>query len=437
MTREEMQYYAWVQRQQQRAAQEQQAIQDRLFRDAQLKQQQAFDANQQRRYDILGGLVNTRDRVLGDVNQWGDSLIADTNRAYDVDRKSQLGELAERGLGNSTVRASIQNRNREARERVQSRNKDTILENRTAADERLSNNIFGFEERVNDVYPDMNQFTELAYRLGQSGAGGMAPMGGGNLTIGGPAPQPGFTPPTAPVPRSGPIGQPIQPVGPTGRLAPYNPVIPEGPAMLPPVSSNTGLRRRGLQGMGRKMEGMPSFGRAGVAAAARPMPNLPKPLSPSERRRRGLAQALNTAGQTGGRTAANNYLTLQNQAILEGYGNWQPGVANGVPAQAVGGGAAPRFPNPVVPYEAMDYDAAGGYVGDNGAALARREREEQLRAGGQLGMANEARRKRRKFGMAAAALNAGNMIMPPGMQGAAYTDPNMHWINALLAGQRY
>lgn len=199
-----------AQQQQQQAAQEQAAQQgqffNNLFTQASQREFDARQANETRYQDILKLLGGTRNDVLADVNQFGESIVNDTNENFDRARNNALADLAARGLSGSTIRAGIEDSNAKQRSAAQTRNQDAILENRSAANERTMNNITGVMERRTDVGPDANQLINLAMQLGLSGGvmgtasplpvgavGGGNPLGGGVETPGGWKP-PGYTP---------------------------------------------------------------------------------------------------------------------------------------------------------------------------------------------------------------------------------------------------
>lgn len=205
---------AWQDGQRQRAEQEamrqarqQEQQQMALLADAQRAESEATAANEGRFWAGLEALGLLRNRSLDSTNQWGDSLIADTNRRYDIDLKNSRTEAFNRGMGGSpTILASLANRNQDERGRALNRTNDLILQNRVAADERNTNNVIGFLERRSDVYPDRNATLTLAQQMGRfggtdyrtlpGGGGGYAPPangsdyrtlpGGGGSVAGGP-----------------------------------------------------------------------------------------------------------------------------------------------------------------------------------------------------------------------------------------------------------
>lgn len=186
---------ATSQRQDQELGRQQFAVLMSLIQDAQNKHQQAYDANALRRNQILEGRTDTRNRVLDQWNQYGDSIIADTNKGYDTALKNSIAALNDTGLLASTVQDSMRRQNETARLADQRRNKDSITSNYATTDERLSNEIDAFNERIVDSYPDTSNLASLAAQaggiipgaasayLGRPGAPGLGGSGGlGPLT---------------------------------------------------------------------------------------------------------------------------------------------------------------------------------------------------------------------------------------------------------------
>ncbi len=139
----------------------------------------ARKANEARRDDILKGLTDTRQRVIDAWNGYGSSLVDDTNAAYDTDLKNSMARLSQLGMLGSTNVDAVQSQNTKARLAEQRRVQDDLTRNRTTADERLSNNIDQFKERITDEYPESNSATALASLLGSLlGSGAMGGAGG-------------------------------------------------------------------------------------------------------------------------------------------------------------------------------------------------------------------------------------------------------------------
>jgi hypothetical protein len=139
----------------------------KLIEDSQNKYQEAHNANEQTRNDILKGRTDTRNRILDLWNGYGDSITADTNKKWDQNLHHEQAQLRANGLGSSTVLPSIQNQNLTNRQNELRRNKDDIIGNYAGADERLSNNVDDFLERITNAYPDQAATTSLAGELGK------------------------------------------------------------------------------------------------------------------------------------------------------------------------------------------------------------------------------------------------------------------------------
>jgi hypothetical protein len=164
---------------------------------------------EQRYLDSLKGRQELRDRSLGQIANWGQSLTgdiaadyADNIRSHDISGKNLLGDLASRGLNGSSMRASVQNSQdrglaniEQKRAQELTRAKDTIIGRQTATDAALSDPIYAMMERRNDIQPDFSQLQQIFQGLGQGGYG--------SGYFGQPNPgQPGMAPPTTP-------GQPV------------------------------------------------------------------------------------------------------------------------------------------------------------------------------------------------------------------------------------
>jgi hypothetical protein len=133
--------------------------------------QLARSESEQRYLDQVSGLQGTRDRVLGQLKDYGQSLTSDVNRNADLSLRNQISDLTSRGLGASTIRSSITNASDRERNAELRRIQDDITAQKTAADERLSNSLYGVMERRTDVQPNAGQLAQLSQGLGQAGYG--------------------------------------------------------------------------------------------------------------------------------------------------------------------------------------------------------------------------------------------------------------------------
>lgn len=192
--------YAWLQYQAQlQAMQSQQAARadrrqasgDRetmqllmqLLQQGQQQQYEARKANEDRYLDILEGRTGTRNRVLGDVNAFGDSLLDDVENTRKRREGQTTADLSRLGfLGSPSMKQAARVQNDKAYREDLTRAKDSLLSQRIGADERLSNQISDFMERRTDSYPNTSPINSLAGTLGQLGVGnslaGGRPLGG-------------------------------------------------------------------------------------------------------------------------------------------------------------------------------------------------------------------------------------------------------------------
>lgn len=216
-------------------AQNQSALVQQMLGEASARDLEARQANENRYMDILQLLGITRNDVLADVNQFGQSIVNDTNQNFDRARNNALADLAARGLSGSTIRQGVEETNARERSAAQLRNQDALLSNRSAANERTAGNIAGVMERRTDTYPDSNQLANLALQYG---------MAGGNMFL--PTPNPSAAPvgtpraigtglPTAP--QTGGVPRPVGVGLPPGLPAPATGGVPRSAAAYGSVAS--------------------------------------------------------------------------------------------------------------------------------------------------------------------------------------------------------
>lgn len=182
-------FVARLQNQQQRAAQQPTAANNQQFQlllkllgDSQGAYNEARGANEQRRNEIMDRDVDTRNRLLDYVSQFGQSMLDDVNRMDRTTRGRDTANLAAAGfLGGSPdmMRGAMLTADR-ARSENLNKVKDTLLNNAINVDERASNRLSDFQERIQDPYPDPNAGIGLAAQLGAlipGGTGGGGPVG--------------------------------------------------------------------------------------------------------------------------------------------------------------------------------------------------------------------------------------------------------------------
>jgi hypothetical protein len=243
----------------------------KLIDQAQSRYQDAKNANETTRNDILKGRTDTRNRILDNWNQYGDSLVNDTNQGYKTNLNNSLTALYDTGLGQSTVNSSIRARNEKERQDSMRRVKDDIIGNYAGADERLSNNIDDFQERVTNAYPDTPPINALAGQLGSiTGLPSMGGAGGDGASAMSVA-----SPGTA---------MPSNPYMPMGGAARPNPVIPAAASAIAPMAGRTsGIGGAPLPPRVRFSEPVMTGGGATPAPAA-PAPAQNPYVPPPDRR---------------------------------------------------------------------------------------------------------------------------------------------------------
>lgn len=157
------------------------------------QQQGGFDeakqANESRYQDILELFGNNRARTLGLLDNFGKSLVDDSNRTYDDKRKELLTDLADRGLSGSTARIGVETGVKRERDAALNRIKDMLVQDTTNADLGFTDRAAGVMERRDDPYPENSQSSALIGQLinalaagGGGGGGGLAGLLGGGAS---------------------------------------------------------------------------------------------------------------------------------------------------------------------------------------------------------------------------------------------------------------
>ena len=152
--------------------------------DAQAKMDEANDANKERYADILGRLEGLYGRTMERVQNWGRTATLDALERTERMVGDISGQMAGRGLSNSTVGSAFR---MEAEDNL-NRNLIDISEKRderiNQADMAQTQNIAGFMERRTDKAPDFNSMMQIAqqYGLGNSGQGFNDGSGGGGMS---------------------------------------------------------------------------------------------------------------------------------------------------------------------------------------------------------------------------------------------------------------
>lgn len=137
---------------------------------------EAKQANESRYNDILKLFGDNRGRTLDNLDSLSGQEVADANQAYDNKRKNLIADLADRGLSGSTKRIAVESMTQRERDAAVNRIKDTLLQNRNAADLGFTDRATGVMERRTDSYPEPTNISALIGQLAPLLAGG----GGGN-----------------------------------------------------------------------------------------------------------------------------------------------------------------------------------------------------------------------------------------------------------------
>lgn len=126
---------------------------------------EAKKANETRYNDILSLIDQTRTRVMGDINSYGQSRIDDTNRDYDTMAANDLAALAQRGMPGSSRRAVVQGVNQREKQYALNNLEDQLRRGRADAEAQYLDRTAGVMERRTDDYPQNN--IDIAGLIGQ------------------------------------------------------------------------------------------------------------------------------------------------------------------------------------------------------------------------------------------------------------------------------
>ena len=162
-----------------------------LFNQSNQAYEDARAANNERYNTILQRDIDTRNRLLDYLKTYGDSMVSDTNRDWNNNLQNSLSSLSNAGLLGSTVRSSVEARNERERQDALRRVKDNLLQNAMATDERASNRLSDFQERVTDTYPNNANTNAMAAQILQLMAGNGELSGGNNRVLTGGTTAPG------------------------------------------------------------------------------------------------------------------------------------------------------------------------------------------------------------------------------------------------------
>lgn len=196
-------------------------------------------SNEERFAAGLAGYMDRHRRALESLNGLSTQDQADLEREYNRARSRGEQDLISRGLGNTTVRSSVNRGYLEDYAAAQRRLSDARLRERIGLDTSLDADTLNFLERKTELGPDLAQLIGLSQGLGQAGygqqAGGtpstpQAPAGNSDMIYPGPGGSPINRSPLSPTPGASPISQP--------RVGPV-PQTPQTPT--PPQSGGSGM----------------------------------------------------------------------------------------------------------------------------------------------------------------------------------------------------
>jgi hypothetical protein len=159
-----------------------------LASDYQKKLDEANAANEERYGQILEGYSGLRDRVLGGMENLGQSQLTEAKRMYDQSLAGTTADMAGRGLSGTTVGASIrQGTDRGYQDAVQGIQEATQAR-RASADAELTAAKLGAIERREDTGPDFSNLMLMTQGMAAGGYGQGYGGGYGGGSDSGPAP---------------------------------------------------------------------------------------------------------------------------------------------------------------------------------------------------------------------------------------------------------
>lgn len=138
---------------------------------AKAQEEAANAANEERYQDILGRLEDRYDRNMGRVSNYGKAARQDLIESSDEALGGVRANLANRGLGSSTIFDAF--RQRSARDLAREKQRLSEQVDRRAAeyDQALSKDIAAFMERRTDEGPNQNMIAELVRQFGLANDG--------------------------------------------------------------------------------------------------------------------------------------------------------------------------------------------------------------------------------------------------------------------------
>jgi hypothetical protein len=144
---------------------------EKLVADSQAKEDEANRQNQLRYDQVLTAQDTLADRVMGQVDNWGNVQGAiNTEKAAEI-LSAIKADMAARGIANSNVTPAFQQRNARDLALTQQDLSERKSARRIGYDTALTQDQNAFIERRNDVGPDQNALLQLALEYGRSGNG--------------------------------------------------------------------------------------------------------------------------------------------------------------------------------------------------------------------------------------------------------------------------
>lgn len=143
----------------------------KFFREAEEKIEEANSANESRYKEIMGDLDDRYNRVMSRIGNFGQAARADLQERAAEALGNISANLSARGLGNSTILSSFQQRNARDLAREQQRLSEIVDTRAMNADMKMTADKAGFMERREDVAPDYNMLMQLSAKYGRGNEG--------------------------------------------------------------------------------------------------------------------------------------------------------------------------------------------------------------------------------------------------------------------------
>lgn len=151
--------------------------------------QQAMDkanaANERRYQQILSGFDDLAKRTQGNLAGLGQAQLTDINREYGNAGSNVYNTLVNRGFGNSSLPATMQQGVMRGRSQEVGRLNEQLARMRADYDMAITQGKLGAIERRSDIAPDYGQLVQLAQAMGRGGYGSPGYGGGYGVGYGG------------------------------------------------------------------------------------------------------------------------------------------------------------------------------------------------------------------------------------------------------------